>query len=93
MFEKINNVVFRQANKHGFRNQAAAARICFEAKRLYSDLFEPISFKNSVLTVGVENSFQAQEVQFKQKEIIEKINNKIGSQVIKRLRSRVQNFN
>jgi len=87
MFEQLGDLMPKQLRKNSIYNQAQAARICYEAKKLYGYLFEPISFKNGVLKVSVPNGIVAQEVQAQSEEIIKKINQVIGSNQIKKIRS------
>lgn len=89
MFEKINNLVSNRMNKHGFREQAEAARICFEADKLYSHLFNVISFRDGVLTVSVKNNIEAQQIQMQSKKIIDSLNKKLENDIIKRIKFRV----
>lgn len=90
MFEKVDEIIDRRAKYYGLHDQIEAARICFEAKRLYTIQLEPISFKNGILTVSVKKSTEAQELQFKEKEVIKKLNQKIGQEVVKHLKFRLK---
>lgn len=90
MWQKIDQLLDKQTRKYGVYNQAEASRICFEAQKIYKDLFRPLSFKNGVLTILVKNSIKAQEIQLQSHKIIEKINKKIGSPAVKRLKFRVE---
>ncbi|OGD66582.1 hypothetical protein A3F08_00220 [Candidatus Berkelbacteria bacterium RIFCSPHIGHO2_12_FULL_36_9] len=89
MFEPIGDLMPKQLKRNSIYAAAQAARICFEAKTLYGHLFEPISFKNGVLTISCGNNIEAQNIQFKSQEIIKKINLKIGLQMIERIKFRV----
>lgn len=50
---------------------------------------KPIFFKNKELVIHVSNSAMAQELQYRSFELIQKINMKLGSKAIQRLRFRV----
>ena len=91
MFEKINKILIKRANKYGIKNVADASRICFIAKAESNNEFEPKSFKGGVLTILVKNNIIASEIQMKSASIIKKINQKIGDDVVKRIVFRVTN--
>ncbi|MFH1392451.1 MAG: DUF721 domain-containing protein [bacterium] len=50
---------------------------------------KPIFFRNKELVIQVSNSAIAQELQYRSFEIIKKINTKLGSKAVRRLRFRV----
>jgi len=85
MFEKADNILNRHANRYGLKKSLDAAMICFKAKEVANSMFEPISFRNGILKVKVENSIKAQEIQLNSSQIIKKINQKVGFYVIKKI--------
>jgi len=87
LFEQLGDLMPKQLRKNSIYGQAQAARICFEAKKLYGHLFEPISYKNGILKVSVPNGIVAQNVQAQSEEIIKKINQVLGSNSINKIRS------
>lgn len=91
MLEPINKILNARANKYGLKNVADAARICFEAKAVSDGEFEPISFRNGILTISVANNILASKIQMKSSSIIKKINQKVGGEKIKRVKFRILN--
>lgn len=79
MFEKVSQILPK-------KRILVAARICYEAEKL--DL-NPISFSDGVLTLSVKNSSEASELQFKKSEILEKINKKIGRNIVEKIRTKI----
>ena len=61
----------------------------FKAWLEVADFGKPIFFKNKELVILVANSAIAQELQYQSFEIIKKINKKLGSKIIQRLRFKV----
>lgn len=63
-----------------------AAQICDEARALADSRFTVISFCDGLLTLGVESSMAAANLQFESPKIIEKINQKIGDNLVQKIR-------
>jgi len=61
----------------------------FKTWRQISDFGKPIFFKNKELVIQVANSAIAQELQYRSFELIKKINKKLGSKIVGRIRFRV----
>jgi hypothetical protein len=89
MLEPINKILIKRANKYGIKNVADASRICFIAKSVSNNEFEPKSFKNGMLTIIVKNNIIASEIQMNSASIIKKINQKIGSETIKKIKFKI----
>lgn len=78
---------------YGITEQAESAYICFLADQLAQGQFQAQSFKNGVLTLQVENSYLAQEIQFTTQKIISDLNKKIGTLRVQRIRFKIQKSN
>lgn len=71
-----------------------AAWVCYIAQEEINGLFKPkkifaASFKNEILKLEVANSILAGEVRLKSEELKNKINQKAGKDLIKRIRTRI----
>ncbi len=99
MFEPFTNYFTRAANRYGIAKEINAIKVCQDFKKLIPKIFkskesaeEHISaayFKNNVLVVNVDNSAWAQEVIMRKTEIIKEMNNEIGKEIIKNLRTKL----
>jgi len=76
-FTKLAQILPKRIAHYGLEQEATSAQVCFEAKKAAPGRFEPISFKNDVLTIKVKNSLAAQELQAEKDKIIDKINQRL----------------
>ena len=84
-------------NKAGIQKSVEAARVCFFWGGIIKEIFnqeaaeksKAIRFKNGILTVAVLSSTLAQEFNFKEREIKEKINEKLGGEKVRKIRFEV----
>lgn len=86
--DKISKII-RQSKYQRFQKPLEAAAICQAARKIAAGRFGVISFKNGLLTLSVENSLQAANLQSESQEIIEKINQKIGERRVQKIRFRI----
>lgn len=63
-----------------------AAQICDTARALADGRFTVTSFKDGLLTVGVESSAAASNLRFETEKIIKEINEKIGQTLVQKVR-------
>lgn len=89
MMKKINKSLEKILRSYGIFEQAESAYICYVANEIAAGKFAAHSFKNGLLTLLVKDSYQAQEINFNQRTIIEAINNKIGKEKVQRIRFRI----
>jgi len=88
--EKIGKIITTHSVSKGISKELEASRICFYAKEASIGEFDVISFKGGVLTILAENPIVAQEIQMKSAETIKKINQKIGSDLVDRIRFEIR---
>lgn len=94
MFVRIKGLLKRSLKKLGIEKQVEAARVLEIFNQLAEEEFgsqirnqvKPLYLKNKVLTVSVKNSVLASEFQLRQKQIIEKINQRFQKTVVSKLR-------
>ncbi|MFA6097510.1 MAG: DUF721 domain-containing protein [Candidatus Paceibacterota bacterium] len=94
MLSTINSGLKRSINKAGIVRQVDAARACEAWQEVISGMFtkevaersHALRCKNGVMTVAVLSSVFAQEFKFKEDEIINAINKKMGADVVNKLR-------
>ena len=92
MWSKVSKLIERKTKKKGQSDVFLASLVCYTALKSSEGLFKPISFKNGVLLVSVKNSSFAASVQLSQAQIIERINQKLGKEVVKRMRIKISNL-
>lgn len=70
----------------GLAGAACASQICFYANELGKERFDAVSYSQGVLKLSVADSIDAGEVQMESEKIIDYCNNKIGRNLVKRIR-------
>lgn len=94
MLSTIKGGLKRSINKAGIVRQIDAARACEFWQEAISEIFtkevaeksRALRCKNGVMTVAVLSSVFAQEFKFKEEEIIGRINKKMNSVIVKKIR-------
>lgn len=94
MLSTIKGSLKRSINKAGISKQVDAARSCEFWKEVIGEIFtqevaeksHAIRCKNGVMTVAVLSSVLAQEFKFKEEEIINGVNRKMGAVVVSKIR-------
>lgn len=102
MFEPFQKFVPIAANRCGISREMHAAKICHDFRMLIPEIFkntvspekhiQPAHFKNSTLTINVENSAWGQEVIIRKDCIIKEMNGKAGKTIIKNLRTQLHSY-
>jgi len=98
MFVPLEKLIPKVAQTFGIAQEMKAAKICHDFRMLTPELFSvfadqitPAHYKNFTLTINVQNSALAQEVAMRRVQIIDKINEKAGREVVKNLRTQLKN--
>jgi hypothetical protein len=89
MWNKISKLLEKKIKKRKASDIYLASLVCYAALKIGSGLFKPISFKDGVLLVEASNSSSASTIQLSQAQIIEKINQKLGQEAVKKIRIRI----
>lgn len=89
MFKSIGQVLPKIVNKYNIKKPALASYICFTANDLFSSEFTALSFDKGILTIQAGDHFQAQELRLNQTKILDKLNGKLGGQLVEKIRFRV----
>jgi len=88
MFTKISQTL-NQKIKTGSKTQILrAAQVCYVALKESDGLFKPTSFRQGVLYVCASSPAAAAKANLKTAEIIKKINNSLGQDLVKKIRFR-----
>lgn len=66
-----------------------AAAVCDTARQLAQGRFDTISFNDGLLTLGAKTSGEANNLQLESAQIIDSINNKLGSNEVERIRFKI----
>jgi len=93
-FIAISNILGKSIKKQGLAHQIQASLICEEfdniLKEKWGEKITPhvraLYFKDNILTIASLSSVATQEIRFAEKEILEKINKKNGSDAIQKIR-------
>jgi predicted nucleic acid-binding Zn ribbon protein len=67
-----------------------ASRVCETARALANGRFSVLSFVSGLLTLGVTSSAQAANLQIESTQIIGEVNEKLGEELVKSLRFKMQ---
>lgn len=94
-FQKLIDIA---AAKHGFKKTFKAIQICQEYRNFVKEKFSekafqkipPISYSNSILTIGAVDSAWAQKVMMNQHLITQRLNDKFGASTIAKVRVKLQ---
>jgi len=94
MLTSISYDLKKSINKAGINEQVKAAQICQFWQEVIKSIFgqkvaeksQAIRFKNGALTVAVLSSVLAQEFKFKEGEIKDEINKKVGYKLVGKIR-------
>lgn len=88
--EKIDRIINSRQNYKRLKKPLKAARVCGLAREIFKDIFEAISFKEGILTVGVSSSAEAANLHQESEEIIKRINQKLGEKAVEKIRFKIQ---
>ena len=87
--KKISKILSENPRYKRLQKPLEASYICQIADSLADDRYCAISFKNGLLTLGVTSSLAAANLQSGSAKIIDKINQKIGEDKVKRIRFKI----
>ncbi|OQA53145.1 MAG: hypothetical protein BWY43_00166 [candidate division WS2 bacterium ADurb.Bin280] len=83
--EKVSQILKRRLLSKGLFRQAHSARVCAISDEVGGGEFVSVSYKNGVLKIKSKSGASAYLLKVKQQELIHKINDTLGSQVVKRV--------
>ncbi len=84
--DRIDKILMPVMAKKGLGGAAVAAQICFYASEYGKGSFVATSFSKGVLKLSCADSIDAGEVQMMSEEIITHVNEKIGREIVSRIR-------
>ena len=84
--ERIGEILSRRINALGLKKQFTAARVCALSNEAADGEFEAVSFKNGVLKIRVSSNARAHLLKLRENALISKINAKIPSSLVEKLR-------
>ncbi len=87
--KKINKILTSDPRFKRFQKPLEAAEICECARRVAQQQYIIVSFSGGLLTVSCSTSAQAANLQAESGQIIEKINQKMGENKVKRIRFKI----
>lgn len=84
------NKYFRQNPRYAkLQKPLEAAGICDAARSLSDGRFGVVSFNEGVLCLSISSSAEAANLQAESSQIIDKINQKLGKEMVKRIRYKI----
>lgn len=86
---RINKILTENPRYRRFQKPLEAARVCEAAREIARHRFGAVSFKNGLLTLSVQSTNQAANLQSEKYLIIEKINKKIGKRAVEKIRFKI----
>ena len=89
MWDKASTILEKKVRKRGKSEILMAALVCYLAGKIKNGEFWPVSFKDGVLTLKTESSSASSDVLARKEEIIQKINKKVGKEVVKKIKLKV----
>lgn len=84
--DKLDKILGQSLAKRGLVKATGAALICFYATEWGKGIFEPISYLNGTLKVSVSSSPAAAELQMRECELIDFLNQKLGRAAVRQVR-------
>jgi len=101
MFEPFQKFFDKAARNYGMKKAVDASHVCHVFRKIMPEIFtsekakeniSPASFQENYLLINVKSPAWAQEVMMKKALIIEKLNENIGKQMVKNLRTQFKNY-
>ncbi len=90
MVKSVGQIIFNDLAKSGLYERLTLSQCVYEVlKHVFGDLsnqLKILSFKNGVVWVGTPNPVFSQELSFMEQEIVRRVNEIIGEDVVKRVR-------
>jgi len=84
--DKINQFLSNNAKYVKLSKPLTAAKVCDTAREVSDGRFKVISFKDGLLTLGVENSSAAANLQMESDQIIDIVNQKLTRNLVRKIR-------
>ena len=84
--DHINESLGKRLNQRSLAVTATAAFVCHMANEVSNGRFKVVSFKNGTLTLAASSSAAAQDLKFQQAELLDQINQKLKTSLVKSLR-------
>jgi len=90
----LKDLLQKSINKAGVSEQVGAAVVCNEFNKIIQDILDPklvkrvkaMYVKNKTLTVAVLSSVVGQEIKLYEREILERLEKKVGENIVERIR-------
>ncbi len=89
--EEINKIINRVANRRNLTKICDSSYICFVFNQLFKDKYKAVAYKAGDIYLESANSLESQEIYFKQRQILEQLNQKIGKKLVNRIKFRTKN--
>jgi hypothetical protein len=87
--DKINKLISHNPKYAKLKKPLQAAEVCKVARDLAMSRYDIVSFNAGLLTIGVTSSAQATEIQMQSGSIIRELNQKLGEELVKRVRYKI----
>lgn len=84
--EKLDKILRESLTKKGLSRATSGAMVCFYADEWGNGLFQAISFSGGILKVSVCSSPASSELQIKENELIDYLNQKLGRSSVRQVK-------
>ncbi len=88
--KKIDELFRHNPKFKGYQKPLEAAKICDIARAQSDGRFDAISFRGGLLTIAVNSPAEASNLQMESPKIIDEINQKLGENLVKDIRFKIQ---
>lgn len=89
--DKISGFLSHNPKYQRLSGPLRAAQVCDTARSLANDRFTVLIFKDGLLTLGVQSSAAAANLQMESQKIIQSVNEKLGNEWVKKIRFKLVN--
>ncbi|MCL5795622.1 MAG: DUF721 domain-containing protein [Patescibacteria group bacterium] len=88
--ENINKIIHRVANSRNLNKVCDSSYVCFVFNELFKKQYKAVAYKSGDIYLESSDSLESQEIYFKQRQILEKLNQKLGKKLVNRIKFRIK---
>ena len=87
--DNISKFISHNSKYQRLSGPLRAAQVCNTARALANDRFDVLSFKDGLLTLNAQSSSAAANLQIESQKIIKSVNDKLGQELVKKIRFKI----
>ena len=90
MFEPLGKLIKKSTNRFSFSREIVAVSVFNAVNKVLEEdfsqnLIKPLTFKEGVLSLKTSNPIISQEIQSRNQEFIDRINQELGDEMVRRI--------